>query len=111
MSMTSDEDRGLTHTAYRHGFCKQARARASARFGSQRFIPTRWFYASFDLTTIESEAFSGIDAEAVEIPAAVTAIDGDPFEDSRVWCIFGTPGTAAETFANANGYTFVPITD
>ena len=61
------------------------------------------------LTAIEAYAFQGIAAEAVLIPASVTAIEGNPFALSQVQYIFGTPGTAAETFANSNGYTFMPV--
>ena len=63
------------------------------------------------LTTIEEDAFQGISAVSVQIPASVTSISGNPFAGSGVVFIYGVPGTAAETFASAYGYTFVPVTD
>ena len=71
-------------------------------------IPAPTFTLPAFLTAIEEEAFSGIAAEAVLIPANVNSISGDPFRGSQVRYIYGTPGTAAETFAKANGYIFVP---
>ncbi len=73
--------------------------------------PAPDFILPADMTTIGAEAFQGIAAKAVLIPATVTAIEGNPFAGSRVRYIYGTAGTAAETFANANGYTFVPVND
>ncbi len=63
------------------------------------------------LTEIGSEAFTGVAAEAVRIPASVAAIEGDPFAGSRVRFVYGTPGSAAQSFAEANGYIFVPVGD
>ena len=37
----------------------------------------------------------------------VTSIAPDAFADSRVICILGFEGTAAQTFANNNGFMFV----
>ena len=61
------------------------------------------------LTAIEEDAFQGISAVAVQIPAGVTNIAGNPFADSTVRYIYGVPGTAAQTFADTYGYTFVPV--
>ncbi len=61
------------------------------------------------LTAIESEAFAGIAAESVFIPYTVTSIAEDAFEGSAIHIIHGFPGTAAETFANEHGFTFVGI--
>jgi len=61
--------------------------------------------------TIESEAFYGIPAEAVIIPASVNSIAYDAFHHSGVQYIYGFPGTRAESFADAYGYTFVPISN
>ena len=72
-------------------------------------IPAPAFTLPAALTAIEADAFQGIAATAVRIPASVTTIEGDPFSGSQVQFIYGTPGTAAETFANANGYTFVSV--
>ena len=62
-----------------------------------------------DLTAIGADAFRGISAVAVQIPSGVTSITGNPFADSNVLFILGTPGTAAQTFAETYGYTFVPV--
>ena len=45
------------------------------------------------------------------IPASVTEITGDPFALSGVRFIYGLPDTAAEAYAAAFGYVFVPLTD
>ena len=71
-------------------------------------IPAPTFTLPAALTTIEADAFQGIAAEAVRIPASATDIQGNPFAGSDVQYIYGTPGTAAETFAKSNGYIFVP---
>ena len=64
------------------------------------------------LTTIEADAFFGINATAVVIPGSVTTITGDPFEGSSVSTIYGYPDSAAEAFTdNYPAYTFVPIDD
>ena len=58
-------------------------------------------------TSIESEAFAGIpDGLVVHIPASVTQIASDAFSGVTGLTIYGTPGTAAETFAKNHGYTF-----
>jgi len=74
-------------------------------------VPAPTFTLPAGLTVIEDEAFSGIAAEALLIPAGATSISGDPFTDSGVQYIYGTPGTAAENFANAYGYFFVPAVE
>ena len=71
-------------------------------------IPAPTFILPAALTTIESEAFSGIAAEAVLIPASVISISGDPFAGSDVRYIYGTT-ELVRNFAEANGYTFVPV--
>ena len=63
------------------------------------------------LTTIEADAFSGINVNAVLIPKTVTNIIGNPFTDSKVTTICGYSGTEAQAFANRYGYTFFPITN
>ena len=63
------------------------------------------------LTAIEADAFQGISAVAVQIPSGVTRIEGNPFSGSDVQYIFGTSGTAAQTFAVEYGYTFVPVAE
>ena len=74
--------------------------------GSSTPLPT--FFLPYGLTAIESDAFRGIAAEAVLIPASVTSISGDPFAGSNVQYIYGYPGTAAEELA-AGRYTFIPV--
>ncbi len=61
--------------------------------------------------TIESEAFRGIPAGAVIVPRTVNSIAHDAFAGSGIRYVYGYPGTRAETFADAYGYTFVPIDD
>ena len=74
--------------------------------GSATPLPT--FFLPDGLTTIQSEAFKGIAAEAVLIPETVTSISGDPFADSNVQYIYGYPGTPAQELASGR-YIFVPI--
>ena len=73
--------------------------------------PEPTFFLPAALTAIESEAFSGISAVAVHIPGSVTNIDGDPFAGSAVRYIWGIPGTAAQTFADAKEYIFIPVSE
>ena len=73
--------------------------------------PEPTFFLPAALTAIESEAFSGISAVAVHIPGSVTNIDGDPFAGSVVRYIWGIPGTAAQTFADAKEYIFIPVAE
>lgn len=47
-------------------------------------LPALTFTLPAELAVIEDEVFSGIAAEAVHIPAGVTAIDGDHFSGSSV---------------------------
>ena len=63
------------------------------------------------MQSIENEAFSGIPAQAVIVPRTVTTIAYYAFYHSSVVYIYGFPGTRAETFADAYGFTFVPIDD
>ena len=42
----------------------------------------------------------------MHIPASVTQIASDAFSGVTGLTIYGTPGTAAETFAKNHGYTF-----
>ena len=62
------------------------------------------------LTVIEDQAFSGISAEAVIIPASVTSIEGNPFSSSSIQYIYGTT-ELLKIFAIANEYIFVPVED
>ena len=91
------------------GSTAQAYAQAAGMNFAALAVPSPTFTLPAGLTSIEAEAFSGIAAEAVLIPDTVTAIEGDPFAGSRVKFIYGAPGSAAETFANGNGYLFVPV--
>ena len=70
------------------------------------------FFLPDSLVSIDSESFSGIKAKAVVIPKTVTSITTtDPFSGSKVDTVYGYPGSIAEKYAAANGYTFVPIDD
>ncbi len=62
------------------------------------------------LTTIEADAFSGINAQAVIIPETVTAIEGNPFAGSSVQYIYGFNSIAQE-FASTYHYAFILIDD
>ena len=60
------------------------------------------------LTAIESEAFAGGSFASVYIPAGVTSIAPDAFGNRTGLTIIGVPGSAAEDFARAHGFDFVP---
>ena len=60
------------------------------------------------LTAIESEAFAGGGFSSVRIPAGVTFIADDAFGNRTNLTIISVPGSTAETFATAHGFTFVP---
>ena len=59
------------------------------------------------LKTIDSEAFAGGTFSSVYIPASVTSIAPDAFGDRQGLTIFGAPGSYAETYAAAHGFTFI----
>ncbi len=59
------------------------------------------------LTAIDSEAFAGGTFSSVYIPASVTSIAPDAFGDRQGLTIFGAPGSYAETYAAAHGFTFI----
>lgn len=63
------------------------------------------------LSVLEEDAFRGVDAEAVVFPEGIRTIIGNPFADSGLRCVYGYPGSAAEVFASAYGYFFVPLGD
>lgn len=60
------------------------------------------------LTVIESEAFLGTAADAFVVPVTVTSIGNNAFDDVA---IYGYSGSYAQTYANDNGLTFIPITE
>ena len=60
------------------------------------------------LTEIGSEAFAGGSFACVSIPAGVTSIAPDAFGNRTGLTIIGVPGSAAEDFARAHGFDFVP---
>ena len=74
-------------------------------------IPEPSFFLPAALTKIDSEAFTGLSAKGIMIPKNVTEITGNPFSGSGLTTVYGYPGSAAETFADAYGYIFVPIDD
>ena len=63
------------------------------------------------LSAVESEAFSGVAAQAVIVPENTVHIAYDAFSGSDVEYIYGYAGTAAEAFASAYGFSFVPVDD
>ncbi len=62
-----------------------------------------------DLTRIESEAFAGGTFQSIYIPPNVTNIADDAFAGMNGLTIYGFPRTAAQSFAEAQGYTFVNV--
>ena len=48
---------------------------------------------------------------SVSIPDSVTSIGGYAFEDCTGLTIYGVPGSAAEQYANDNGFTFIEYVD
>ncbi len=74
-------------------------------------IPEPDLFLPEGLTTINSETFVGIKAKAPVIPATVTTIVGNPFEDSDVEVIYCYYRSAGIIFAADYNYPFVPIGD
>ena len=58
------------------------------------------------LTRIEAEAFSGIAADAVLVPAGVQSIADDAFDSGII--VIGEPGSYAELYSNRNELIFIP---
>ena len=75
--------------------------------------PAPSFFLPAALTAVETGAFMGVPAQAVVIPKTVTSIEGNPFSNISVICIYGFPGTAAETLAQTypTRFRFIPLTD
>ena len=67
------------------------------------------------LSSIGAKAFYGNNVKSVTIPASVTSIGEKAFgyiSDSKTidgFTIYGYRETAAETYANENGFTFIPL--
>ena len=67
------------------------------------------------LSSIGAKAFYGNNVKSVTIPASVTSIGEKAFgfiSDSKTidgFTIYGYRGTAAEMYANENGFTFIPL--
>lgn len=60
------------------------------------------------VTSIQDSAFLNCVAlKSITIPRSVTSISTSAFSYKDRLTIYGVPGTYAETFANANGFTFV----
>ena len=60
------------------------------------------------LTQIQSGAFAGTAADAFVVPASVSFIGNNAFDDVA---IYGYAGSYAETYARNSGLAFIPITD
>ena len=67
------------------------------------------------LSSVGEKAFYGNNFKSVTIPISVTSIGEKAFgyiSDSKTidgFTIYGYRGTAAETYANENGFTFIPL--
>ena len=55
---------------------------------------------------VEAEAFSGIAADAVLVPAGVQSIADDAFDSGII--VIGEPGSYAELYSNRNELIFIP---
>lgn len=65
-------------------------------------------YIPVGVTAIGARAFAGSpNLEYVYIPASVTLIAANAFDQVTGLTIIGKSGSAAQTFANAQGYTFI----
>ena len=63
----------------------------------------------YGVTEIGSSAFANCTGlTSITIPRTVTSIETNAFSYKDRMTIYGVPGTYAETFANTNGFTFVP---
>ena len=60
------------------------------------------------VVSIESEAFSSLDADSVFIPKTVKYLSDDAFPD-KVTSVYGYMGSAAEHYAESNGIAFFPV--
>ena len=66
-------------------------------------------YIPDTVTSLGSRAFANCTSLLqIRIPAGITVIPADVFQgiNKLQFIIFGTPGSAAETFANENGIRF-----
>lgn len=61
----------------------------------------------YTLESLGTHAFAETAITEVTLPASLTEIDGNPFNGLTGLTIKGYAGTAAETFANNNGFTFI----
>ena len=63
----------------------------------------------YGVTEIGSSAFANCTGlTSITIPRTVTSIETNAFSYKDRMTIYGVPGTYAETFANTNGFEFVP---
>ena len=64
------------------------------------------------VTSIGSSAFDGCTGlTSVTIPDSVTSIGWSAFKGCTGLTIYGVPGSAAEQYANDNGFTFIEYVD
>lgn len=61
----------------------------------------------YTLESLGTHAFAETAITEITLPASLTEIDGNPFNGLTGLTIKGYAGTAAETFANNNGFTFI----
>ena len=63
-----------------------------------------------NLTSIKEYAFANCRLTSVVLPSNLTSIGGHAFDDcADTFTVYGLPGTYAETYAAANGYSFSVI--
>ncbi len=105
---------GFTLRGYSGSTAEAYAGNARNPCGFALLAPAPDFFLPAALKTIEADAFRGVKAKAVVIPKSIRSIPGNPFADSDVRCIYGFPGTAAETLTENNPewfVYFVPLTD
>ncbi len=62
-----------------------------------------------NLTKIESEAFADGSFSSVYIPRSTKSIASDAFGTRTELTVYGDRGSYAETYAQAHGFTFIPV--
>ena len=94
--------------------CDFSEARAEGLMVYAKWItpdPEGMIWLPDGLGEIESEAFSGIRAQAILAPRSFTSMAPDALLGSAIQYIYGYPESRAEEFAAACGCVFVPVDD